>query len=161
MKSFFLVMFSVLLLTNINGQKAQFSTGYMVLEEGTAQVIKVDIYDSRIDIQNAFTAWMAEHYNIGLDGGKIIEIRDNTYSAKGAIFPRISNQLLNVYMNVEYGFDDELILRFYCSYGFDTYINREDNRYEYTAFYSIVKEFVNEYLVLPQQKATSSPASLM
>ena len=135
-------LFSVGLLAN----DIKFTTGFIIHNNLRAQTIDVTIPRTDVDIQEAFVKWMADHYDYRLDGGKILETNGNTLSAIGCVVPNISDQLLDIHLQVnEMG--DKYKLRFYASFGFDSFITRENNPFAFRHLYAKFKNFINIYLI--------------
>ena len=136
---------SVFLSGSIAANDIKITTGFIIHNNLRAQTIDVTLPSDQIDIEMAFTRWMADHYDYRLDGGKIIESNGNTFSAIGCVVPSISDQLLDVHLQVNRS-GDQVTLRFYASFGFDTFITRENNPFAFRHLYAKFKNFVNIYL---------------
>ena len=146
MKYLFLIL--SIMISNLSiANDIKISTGFIIHNDQRAQTIDVTFKHPNLDIQQAFTQWMAETYDYRLDGGKIIEYNANTYSAIGCVVPQISDQFLDLYLQVKKN-GDEYQLRFYASFGFDSFITRENNPFAFRHMYAKFRNFVNEYLVI-------------
>jgi hypothetical protein len=161
MKSLIFFFISMGFVLNLNSQRVKYSEDYILYEDKNTEVVKVEVFDSRIDIQKVFTKWMNERYNQGHGEVKILKDETNTYSAIGCVFPGISDEVLDVYMKVEYGLADQLILRFYTSHGIAAYVKMDELQNELVALHTVVEEFVNNYLVSKNAESTSRPSILM
>ncbi|NNF32744.1 MAG: hypothetical protein HKN68_01460 [Saprospiraceae bacterium] len=141
-----LYLFCFLLSTwSISANDIKIGTGFIIHNDQRAQTIDVQFTHPDLGIQQAFTLWMAATYDYRLDGGKIIEFNRNTYSAIGCVVPQISDQLLDLHLLVEKN-GDRYHLRFYASYGFDSFITRERNPLAFRHLYAKFRNFVNEYI---------------
>lgn len=145
-----------------SGQDLKFTTGFIQHRDIVAQAIIVEVPYSKFDIASYFRKWMDEQYDYRLDGGKILEYRDNlnTYSAMGCFIPQISPKPMDLYLQVESGTNGKSIMRFYASFGFDSFLTRVNNPYEFRALYAVVKEFVKDYFMTDDTKPAITPVSL-
>jgi len=142
----YLCLISFLLTTwLVSANDIKISTGFIIHNDQRAQTIDARFTHPALDIQQAFTQWMAATYDYRLDGGKIIEFNRNTYSAIGCVVPQISDQLLDLHLEVKQNGND-FHLRFYASYGFDSFITRENNPLAFRHLYAKFRNFVNEYV---------------
>ena len=139
-----------------SAQNISFSTGFVKQNRVNAQAVIVDIEGSHLDVSHAFTKWMAEHYDYGLDGSKILENRDHVYSALGTVIPEISDQLIDLHMMVVYDGPQKLRLKFFASYGFDVFFDNENYPFQFRNLYAVVKNFIYEYFHAPNSKSLAA-----
>ena len=147
MKSLYITLFSFLLSFGTYSQDLQISTGFIYHKDHFSQTIDVTIpfTSDQSNIGEFFRRWMDDHYDYRLDGGKILSYEQNTFAAIGCIIPNISDQPIDLFLQVSTDMSGKQFLRFYASFGFDNYISRTDRPYEFRALYAEVKTFVDAY----------------
>jgi hypothetical protein len=139
----------------ISANDIKISTGFIIHSDQRAQTIDVEFTHPGLDIQQVFTRWMADTYDYRLDGGKIIEFNKNTYSARGCVVPQISDQLLDLHLQVN-NTGNRYQLRFYASFGFNSFITRENNPLAFRHLYAKFRNFVNEYISTSNKDISAS-----
>ncbi len=147
MKSLIFTFFSILLSLGAYTQDVKISTGFIYHKDHFSQTIDVTIpfTSDQGNIGEFFRQWMDDHYDYRLDGGKILSFEQNTFAAIGCIIPYISDQPIDLFLQVSTDMSGNQFLRFYASFGFDNYISRTDRPYEFRALYAEVKTFVDAY----------------
>jgi hypothetical protein len=123
------------------------TTGFMIVNNVRVQLINIHLPETNSNLEQDFQQWMNEQYDYGLDGGKILEIGNNTFSAIGCYIPEVSNRQMDLFMRSRQDIGKgTTIITFYASLGFDTWINDEFYPFEFRSLSAVIKQFAYTYL---------------
>jgi len=130
----------------ISAQKVDYSDGKIMYDGEELQTVDVRLSPKVATIKDKFESWMNDHYDVNLDGKKLLFFDKEFMTANGVIIPKISPRKIDLKVKVEETNDGDTQLYVFASYGYNNWINTEDHPQAYRALKGIVYDFVADYL---------------
>jgi len=143
---FLIISFALLFAVSTNAQTVEYSSGSINYEDENISTIEVTLSPKVSVIKDKFSDWMNDHYDVNLDGKKLLFFNKEFMTAEGVIIPQISNRKIDLKVKVLDADSENSKLHVFASYGYNNWITEENHPYAFTALQEIVYDFVSEYL---------------
>jgi len=137
---------TLLIAFSLTAQKVSYHEGNIEYEDEQIQTIEVRLTPNVSTIKDKFSDWMNDHYDVNLDGKKLLFFNKEFMTAEGVIIPQISPRKLDLRVKIDESKKDNTILQVFASYGYNNWITQEAHPYAYDALRGIVIDFISDYL---------------
>jgi len=131
---------------SITAQKVKYHDGKIMYDGEELQTIEVKLQPNVSTIKDKFSEWMDDHYDVNLDGKKLLFFKKDFMTAEGVIIPQISERKIDLRVKVDEATKGTTTLHVFASYGYNNWLTPEKNPYAYDALKGIVYDFVSDYL---------------
>ncbi len=146
MKYLLLTLSLLILTSDTTAQIVKYNDGKIMYQDEELQTINVTLSPKVETIKDKFESWMSDHYNVNLDGKKLLFFDKEFMTANGVIIPKISQRQIDLKVKVNESKNGNTQLHVFASYGYNNWITPEDHPQAYRSLRGIVYDFVGEYL---------------
>jgi len=140
------LILTLLITFSLNAQKVKYNNGNILFDGEELQTIEVKLSPNVSTIKDKFSDWMDDHYDVNLNGKKLLFFDKEFMSAKGVVIPQISDRKIDLRVKVDETSKGKTILHVFAAYGYNNWITPENHPYAYDALRGIVYDFVSDYL---------------
>jgi len=140
------LIFILLIQINLSAQTYHFGKGQIEYEESTIDAIKVTLDPSPKTTKNNLEDWMNENYDVNLDGKTLLFFDKEYMTAKGVLITEISDKKIDLYVKSEKNEESFTVLYVFSSFGYNSWINKQNHPQEFKNLKGIVDKFVSNYL---------------
>ena len=137
---------TLLIAFSLSAQKVEYDEGMIKYDGEDLQTIEVRLTPNVSTIKDKFSEWMNDHYDVNLDGKKLLFFKKEFMTAEGVVIPQISPRKIDLRVKVNEAKKGNTILHVFASYGYNNWITPETHPYAYDALKGIVYDFVSDYL---------------
>lgn len=136
------LILTLLISTSLISQEVDYKDGKIMFDNEELETIEVKLTPNVATIRDKFSEWMNDHYDVNLDGKKLIFFKKDFMTAEGIIIPQISPRKIDLRIKVDETENGITTLHVFASYGYNNWITRENHPYAYDALRGIVYDFV-------------------
>lgn len=140
-----LLLVTLLATTQVNAQSSvQPIDATINYDDAQRPCIQVNIDPEPKTVKKAWKAYLKENYDFKLKGIGFFSNKD-LLSTEEVVVPQLSSNLMDFYTSVledENGSEMKVFVR----YGYDIYLNKQDNPVEYKVLYEMLEGFLKQYL---------------
>lgn len=129
----------------LSAQKVKYKDGNIMYDGEKLKTIEVKLTPNVSTVKDKFSDWMNDHYDVCLDGKKMLFFDKEFMTAEGVVIPQISSRKIDLRVKVD-EIKENTILHVFASYGYNNWITPNEHPYAYDALKGIVYDFVSDYL---------------